>query len=287
MDFKIFSAERTKYRVAVVVLMASLFAYGVWHVFHDRTLADWGSLEKSGGNILELIVSLGFTSYAAIGFYFQKPEGVRAVSFWMFFQMFRLELRLVLYGPTFAFPEAWWPIGLIFVLLILIGVGDLWLSPSKRPAIEQLRRTRSRTELVHYSARHADEVRFRRLSQFRDLQRLACPSQCQSQRHSQRRRRTQASAQRHLGIDQHVRPAQLDSSARQLPGDADDPVRPIAHRQRIRNIGDRPLRSTAQLFRINPQPRIVEKARPPPSTPDRWPSAAPARGCNRYARQSG
>ncbi len=134
MDLKLFSAKRTKRRYSTIALMSAIFAYGVWRVIFDKTLADWKEPEKYLGNILWIIVALAFPLMAAVGIYRRKQGGVQAVSMWLLFSMVGLEFGLVRYGPSFFFPKGVWVLLAIFVLFFLIGPGDLWRSLWVRPS---------------------------------------------------------------------------------------------------------------------------------------------------------
>jgi hypothetical protein len=128
MDLKLFSADRAKKRYVAIALMSAIFAYGVWRVFFDKTLADWKEPEKYLGNILWIIAALVFPLMAAIGLYRGKKGGVQAVSLWLLFSTVALEFGLISYGPTFFFPKAWWGVAAVLVLFFLVGPRDLWQS---------------------------------------------------------------------------------------------------------------------------------------------------------------
>jgi hypothetical protein len=128
MEFKLFSAEHTKQRNAVILLMTGLFTYDVWRVFNDRALADWNDLAKSSSNITFVIFPMALTLMAGIGIYRRKPEALAIVSTLILFSVLRFEMILFLYGPSLAFLKPWWSIAIILVVIFLIGVGDLWRS---------------------------------------------------------------------------------------------------------------------------------------------------------------
>ncbi len=126
MDLKLYSVERAKRRVVVIILMAALFAYAIWRVFHDGTLSDWKEPEQYLGNLTWIIRALVLPLAATIGMYLLKPWGISFVSLWILFEISAFEMQLAFYGPTFSFPGGWWVISLSFAFFILIGIRDLW-----------------------------------------------------------------------------------------------------------------------------------------------------------------
>ena len=113
--------------------MTTLFAYGIWRVIFDKTLADWKEAEKYLGNILWIIVALACPLMATVGTYRGKQWGVQAVSLWLLFAMAGLELGLVINGTTFFLPKGACMLAAVIVLFFLVDPRDMWHSLWVRP----------------------------------------------------------------------------------------------------------------------------------------------------------